>query len=34
MLCDCAAYLKASKFKIGVEKSLNENEHIEIQFDG
>jgi hypothetical protein len=34
LLYDCASYLKASYFNIAVEKSLNDNEHIEIEFDG
>jgi hypothetical protein len=34
MLYDCAEYLKASRFSIAVEKSLNDNEHIEIEWDG
>lgn len=34
MLWDCSAYLRASYFKISIEKSLNENEYIEMLFDG
>lgn len=34
ILYDCAAYLGATDFRIAVERSLNENEHIEIEFDG
>lgn len=34
ILYDCASYLQASYFHIAVEKSLHENEHIEVEFDG
>lgn len=34
MLYDCATYLRATDFNVSVERSLNENEHIEIEFDG
>jgi hypothetical protein len=34
ILYDCSVYLKANEFHISVEKSLNDNEHIQIEFDG